>query len=78
MSDCYWEEIHEFNSLNEYRRFVQWIESQVEQGISEEVIELGKHSGEWDDRWFKCKLSGKVWKLSCPDPGYFSGSWLPV
>jgi len=76
--DCNWEEIHAFNSLNEYRRFVRWIEEQVKFGVCEEILEPGIRSDEWRDRLFNCKRSSEVWKLSCPDPGYFPGSWLPV
>lgn len=77
MSDCNWEEICSFSSMNEYRRFVQWIEEQVKQGVCEELIKEGEPVGEWDDRFFRCRKSNSVWKLSCPDPGYFPGSWLP-
>lgn len=78
MKNCNWEEIHGFDSLNEYQRFVQWIEEQVRQDICDEVTEQRKGVTEWDDRYFKCKSSSEIWKLSCPDPGYFSGSWLPL
>lgn len=77
MTDCNWEEIHAFRSWGEYQRFVRWIEAQVREGICEEIGRQATPHGEWDDRWFKCNFSGVVWKLSCPDPGYFPGSWLP-
>lgn len=76
MSDCNWEEIIGFRSEAEYLRFVQWIEGQVKQGICEEIIKEVEQIGEWDDRLFKCKQSGVAWRLSCPDPGYFPGSWM--
>ena len=78
ISNCNWEEICAFSSIIEYRRFVQWLEEQVEQNICEELIEHGKLLSEWDDRLFRCKKSSNVWKLSCPDLGYFPGSWLPI
>lgn len=78
MSNCNWEEICAFSSMIEYRRFVQWLEEQVEQNICEELIEHGKLPNEWDYRLFRCKKSSNIWKLSCPDPGYFPGSWLPI
>lgn len=77
MSDCSWEEIHFFQSVGEYRRFVRWIEAQVMDGVCEELGGQEKPNSEWDDRWFRCNLTGVIWKLSCPDPGYFAGSWLP-
>ena len=78
MSNCNWEEICAFSSMIEYHRFIQWLEEQVEQNICEELIEHGKLPSEWDDRLFRCKKSSNVWKLSCPDPGYFPGSWVPI
>ncbi|WP_157692390.1 hypothetical protein [Granulibacter bethesdensis] len=78
MTSCNWEEIASFESLSEYRRFVQWIQNQVNNGLCEEIYKKNLHESEWNDRWFVCKDSGKIWKLSCPDPGYFSGSWLPI
>lgn len=77
MNDCLWEEIHAFSSPNEFHRFVRWIENQIQTGDCEELLESNKSIGPWDDRRFRCKSTGQIWKLSCPDPGYFPGSWLP-
>lgn len=77
MCNCNWEEIHGFQSLGEYKRLVKWIEAQLQEGISEEFVRQADPSSGWADRWFRCKSSGAIWKLSCPDPGYFSGTWLP-
>lgn len=77
MCNCYWEEIHSFRSPNEYRNFVQWIEAQVRGGECEEISEKGNISNPSNDRRFRCVASNEIWKLSCPDPAYFCGSWLP-
>jgi len=77
MSDCDWEEIHAFSSPGEFRRFVRWIETQVQEGHCEEILDRGGAAGPWDDRRFRCISSNEIWKLACPDPGYFAGSWLP-
>jgi hypothetical protein len=69
-------EIPAFQSIREYKKFVLWVEEQVKNGDCEELLEVEKQSTEWDDRRFRCKSTGQVWKLSCPDPGYFPGSWL--
>lgn len=78
MSGYSWEEIHSFQSSGEYRRFVQWLEAQLRDGQCEELESDEKSFDGWRDRWFRCKLTGAVWKLTCPDPGYFSGTWLPA
>ena len=78
MTGCCWEKIEAFQSMSEYNRFIRWIEHQESNGQCEEIIEPDADvSDAWKDRYFKCKKTGEVWKLSCPDPGYFRGSWLP-
>lgn len=77
MTTCNWEEIDSFRSMGEYRRFLRWIEAQVADGTCEELKQQEASGSEWTDRWFKCIATNEVWKLSCPDPGYFPGSWGP-
>lgn len=80
MSHCNWEAIHGFDTPGEYRRFCVWLESQVEDGLvesipvgqSNEVIHFGL-----DEKWFRCKKSGEVWRLVAPDSP-FRGSWVEV
>lgn len=77
INNCAWEEILAFTSQGEYRRFVKWIEEQAVRGECNEILNSAEAIGPWSDRRFQCKESGRIWKLSCPDPGYFDGSWLP-
>lgn len=74
---CGWEEIQGFRSPGEYRDFIKWLESQIAEGKCEEVFNQGEIANEWSDRRFRCIGSDQVWTLSCPDPGYFPGSWAP-
>jgi hypothetical protein len=74
-----WEEIHGFQSPAEFKKFVRYIESQVNSG---EVVEIypdpnyGK--GEiFGGRWFKNLETGEVWRLVPPDIP-FKGLWEPV
>lgn len=77
MTNCGWEEIIAFASSGEYRRFVKWIEEQAERGECNEILGSSEVLAQRSDRRFQSKESGQIWKLSCPDPGYFAGSWLP-
>lgn len=78
MSGCLWEEINKFHSLGEYNRFVQWLECQRDSGQCVELPEPeGDSSNFSKNRRFKCVSTDRIWKLSCPDPGYFPGSWRP-
>ncbi|WP_093517819.1 hypothetical protein [Pseudovibrio ascidiaceicola] len=76
--ECHWDEIHSFISLGEHKRFVKWIKNQVHQGNCEEIFDKDEARDQWRVRYFKCKSTDQLWKIACPDPGYFSGSWLPV
>jgi hypothetical protein len=74
-----WEEIHGFQSPAEFKKFMRYIESQVNSG---EVVEIypdpnyGK--GEiYGGRWFKNLETGEVWRLVPPDIP-FKGLWEPV
>ncbi|WP_142779267.1 MULTISPECIES: hypothetical protein [Agrobacterium] len=77
MKNCDWEEISSFRSLSEYQRFLAWLEEQVKRGECEEIVEDKTIFFEPAERKFRCRESGQIWRLLCPDPGYFSGSWRP-
>lgn len=80
MSGCNWEEIHGFNTPGEYRRFCLWLKSQTDADIIEE-IPAGRSKKEIpfgiDEKWFRCKESGEIWRLAAPDAP-FLGLWAPV
>lgn len=79
MCNCNWEIIEEFSSLAEFKRFCAWIESQLEKNVIEQISVKNSYAGEYfEEKWFKCKESGQVWRLVYPDPGYFPGVWEPV
>ncbi len=78
MKNCSWETIRSFSSMAEFKRFVKWIEHQLENGECIEVIEPIDSAMPLQSKKFRCLNSGEIWILSFPDPGYFSGSWEPV
>lgn len=79
MSACIWEEIHGFQSLNEYKRFVLYIENQVQAGYAKEITPLPDyHKGYvFGGRWFEDINSGQKWRLVPPDFP-FRGIWEPI
>lgn len=80
MSSCNWEAIHGFDTPGEYRRFCVWLESQVVAGMVENIPISGSKKevpfGS-EEKWFKCKKSGDVWRLVAPDTPS-RGFWAPV
>lgn len=78
MTEYTWERIDGFQSKGEFLQFVKWIEKQVAEGACEEIIVLGNTLQNWQERHFKSKQTGEVWKLMQPDPGYYAGAWGPM
>lgn len=80
MQDCLWEEIHGFSNLNEFKRFLDWLNAQEREGIieklPEEPIDPMRGIPVWKICYFRCLVTGEVWQLTFPDPPY-SGSWYP-
>lgn len=74
-----WEEIHGFQSVGEFNRFVHYIENQVDIGDIEEIKpDPGYNEGEiYGGRWFKDIETGEIWRLLPPDIP-FKGLWEPV
>ena len=80
MSKCNWEEIHGFESPGEYQRFCAWLDSQLRAEIIESVpVGLSKLRVPYgfNEKWFKCKESGEIWRLVAPEAP-FHGSWEEV
>jgi hypothetical protein len=78
MNNCNWEAIHGFVSPGEFQRFCAWLETQIQSGIVEEVEANQKNlyfGGE--EKWFKCKTSGEIWRLASPEFP-FRGLWDAV
>ena len=77
MNACDWEAIHGFESPGEYRRFCSWLAAQVNAGSVEEVP-VTRPSDDLisglDEKWYRCKASGDVWRLVAPQAP-FRGLW---
>ena len=68
MKACPWEEIRGFQSPGEFNRFVGWITEQAKLGTVEEVPISSPYAGAtFQEKWFRHKESGKVWRLVWPD-----------
>lgn len=78
MTKYIWEKIDGFQSQKEFIKFVIWIEKQVTEGACEELVVPGNTMMDWQERRFKSKDTGEVWRLVQPDPGYFPGAWGPL
>lgn len=77
-NDCNWEAIDNFQSSSEFKRFTDWIESQISGGISVEVpVEDIYAVAGLTERWFQCVTSRCVWRLVYPDAP-FHGYWGQV
>ena len=74
-----WEEIHGFVNPNEYDKFVEYIEKQIDIKMVQE-IETDQNYGKgeiYGGRWFKNLETGYVWRLIPPDIP-FKGLWEQV
>ena len=77
MSDCNWEAIPSFDTIEEFNRFHRWINNQCEEGVGSK-FELpappaGKIPVTVEER-YKHIASGQVWRLVFPDFP-FRGVW---
>lgn len=79
MGTCIWEEIHGFQSLGEYQKYVLYIEGQVQTGYAIEITPLSDYHKDFvfGGRWFEDIDSGQKWRLVPPDFP-FRGLWDPV
>lgn len=79
MKQCDWEQITDFQSLNEFKKFVAWMDEQTKAGIAKEVPVENHYSGAstFREKWFCHAASGKIWRLVWPDAP-FTGTFEPV
>ena len=73
------EAIHGFDSLSEFKRFAEFIETQVREGIAaERPADPNYGKGEvYGGRWFEEIDTGQIWRLVEPDFP-FRGLWEKV
>lgn len=80
MNDCNWEEIHGFESPGEFQRFCVWLQAQIQSGAVEEV-EINREDMSmpfgFEEKFFRCKASGEVWRRVTPEFP-FRGLWEAV
>ena len=77
--NCYcnvFEEINEFRSPNEFKRFQDYIGAFVDDGKLVEIPVREKHAG-FPEQWYKCKICALTWRLVYPDFPY-KGLWSVV
>lgn len=65
-------DIKEFNSPNEFNRFVKYVSGLLQEGKLEEVEPQTTYLGNdlsdvQKERWFKDKSSNDIWRLVPPD-----------
>lgn len=79
MNTSLWEKIADFQSLNEFNRFVDWMSDQVRSGRAEELPVQKPYLGAttFREKWFRHVASGRTWRLVWPDPP-FTGAFEPV
>jgi hypothetical protein len=78
-SDCGWEEIPGFRSLDDYKRALARLNEQVVAGEAAAVdLNAAERWGTaFDEHWFQCSSSGEIWRLVGPDPP-FRGIFKPL
>jgi hypothetical protein len=80
MNNCNWEAIHGFVSPGEFQRFCAWLEAQIQSGAVDE-IEVNKENSSmpfgFEEKWFRCKSSGEVWRRVAPEFP-FRGLWEAI
>lgn len=62
-----WDEIHDFDSPEHYRLFLQWIDKSIAEGALNPVpVEKTYASLMFDEKWYRAR-SGQIWRLVGPD-----------
>lgn len=78
MNNCPWETIESFTDYSEFERFVDWMASQVKDGVAVEKVPSSPYVGPtFQQRWFEHVASNTTWRLVFPDAP-FSGVFEPV
>lgn len=70
-----WKRIHGFKNNSEFEQFQIWIEKEIEIGEAEEIHPKSSDKGHANnERWYKHRASGEIWRLLIPIPP-FKGSF---
>jgi hypothetical protein len=66
-----WDEIHGFQSPDEFRRFERWIDEALDQEALVEIPVTERYGGAsvFSERWL-IATSGRRWRLVSPDPPF--------
>ena len=69
---CGWEMIDGFKSLEDYERLRDSVTEQVRLGQADERRVSKPYSGlkTIDEHWYKCRVTGEIWRLIAPDPPF--------
>lgn len=79
MKNCLWEEIHGFASYNEFNNFVEWLKTQIRDGIAEEtLIQPLFEADDFSERGFIHKKSTSIWRLIWSDGPSYTGSFRTI
>jgi len=74
-----WEEIKSFQSISEYKKFVNYIEKQIKEKYAVEIETCQNYKkGEiYGGRWFQDLETKEIWRLVEPDFP-FRGCWEKI
>ena len=63
-----WDEIHGFQSPDEYARFLKWISEAIADGVLQPVSVASRYAAAtvFEERWCR-STSGQVWRPVAPD-----------
>jgi len=74
---CFWTQIDGFESPDQYRRFLDWLNTLINSGEVEEVPAYARFKA-FQPRWFRQVKSGEIWAHMPPDGpshGYWGKPW---
>jgi len=79
MKTCPWDPIDDFRTLDEFERFLAWMQTQVASSVAKEVPVKHPYVGasSFTEKWFMHMATGWIWRVVWPD-GPFTGVFEPV
>ena len=69
---CGWTAVDGFESFADYEMVRASINDQIKAGLVDERRVGKPYSGleTLDERWYKCRATGQIWRLIAPDPPF--------